>query len=48
MFLGGLLMAMVPITLTVGVGIYVLRRSLRARRESAGSDPSPQGGASWP
>ena len=31
MFWGGLLVASVPILLTIGVGIYVLRRYLEAR-----------------
>lgn len=33
MFWGGLLVASVPILLTVGVGVYILRRYLEARRE---------------
>jgi hypothetical protein len=33
MFWGGLLVASVPILLTLGVGVYVLRRYLEARRE---------------
>lgn len=32
MFWGGLLVAAVPILLTLGVGIYVLRQYLEARR----------------
>lgn len=31
MFWGGLIVASVPILLTVGIGIYVLRRYLRER-----------------
>jgi uncharacterized protein (DUF2062 family) len=37
MFWAGLLVAAVPILLTVGVGIYVLRRYLQSRREEAES-----------
>lgn len=48
MFLGGLIMAMVPITLTVGVGIYVLMRHRRGRREAADPDSPIQGGTPWP
>ncbi len=33
MFWGGLLMAAVPILLSVGIGIFVLRRYLNARRQ---------------
>ena len=39
MFWGGLLMASVPILLTVGVGVYVLKRHLEARRDEP---PEPQ------
>lgn len=44
MFWGGLLVASVPILLTLGVGIYVLKRYLEARQaafpdqESGGGD----------
>lgn len=48
MFLGGLLMAMVPITLTVGAGIWALRRHRRDRREAAGPESPIQGGSPWP
>lgn len=36
MFLGGLIMAAVPVSLGIGVGIYVLKRHLtdRARAQS--------------
>jgi|GEM_PF-2259496 len=33
MFWAGLLVASVPILLTLGVGLYVLRRHLESRRE---------------
>ncbi len=33
MFWGGLLMAVIPIAFSLGVGIYVLRRYLLARRQ---------------
>jgi hypothetical protein len=39
MFWAGLLVASVPILLSVGVGVYVLRRMLNARREES---PEPQ------
>jgi hypothetical protein len=32
MFWGGLVMALVPVSLGVGVGIYVLKRYLEGRR----------------
>ena len=35
MFLGGLIMALVPVSLGVGVGIYVLKRYLDARAGSS-------------
>jgi len=38
MFWGGLLVASVPILLTLGVGIYVLRRYLESRE---GGHPGP-------
>jgi len=38
MFLGGLIMALVPVSLGVGVGIYVLKRYLEARASSPGTD----------
>ncbi len=40
MFWGGLLVASVPMLLTLGVGIYVFRH-WRAGREAGGSDPPP-------
>jgi hypothetical protein len=40
MFWGGLLLAAVPISLTIGVGIYVLKRHLEAR-----SSEGPEEGA---
>lgn len=33
MLLGGMVMAAVPVSLGIGVGVYVLRRWLRERRE---------------
>jgi len=42
MFWGGLLMASVPILLTVGVGVYVLKQYLQARRDDP-SEPQSQG-----
>jgi hypothetical protein len=33
MFVGGAVMAAVPVTLGIGIGVYVLRRYLRTRRE---------------
>lgn len=48
MFLGGLLMAMVPITLTLAVGVYVLKRHWRGRSEPPGPDSATQGGTPWP
>jgi hypothetical protein len=39
MFWGGLLVASVPILLTLGVGIYVLRRYLESREAGL---PGPQ------
>lgn len=38
MFWGGLLLASVPILLTAGVAVYILRRYLEARRNEA-SEP---------
>jgi len=35
MLLGGLLVAAVPVSLTLGVGIYVLKRYLAGRTNSA-------------
>jgi hypothetical protein len=40
MFWGGLLVASVPILLTLGVGIYVFRQ-WRGAREAEGPDPPP-------
>lgn len=34
MFYGGIVMALVPVSLGVGVGIYVLKRYLESRRVS--------------
>ena len=39
MFWAGLLMAATPILLTLGVGVYILRRHLEARRHE---DPEPE------
>lgn len=39
MFWGGLLVASVPILFTLGVGIYLLRRFLRERRERGPPPP---------
>ena len=33
MLLGGMVMAAVPVSLGIGIGIYVLRRWLRERRD---------------
>lgn len=33
MFWGGLILASVPLTLSIGIGVYVLRRYLRSRQE---------------
>jgi hypothetical protein len=38
MFLGGLIMAAVPVSLGLGVGIYVLRRYLHDRDPSSPRD----------
>lgn len=43
MFWGGLIVASVPILLTVGIGIYVLRRYLDDRREEDARQPQPEG-----
>lgn len=41
MFLGGLIMAAVPVSLGLGVGIYVLRRYLLDREQtSPGDEPA--------
>lgn len=42
MFWGGLLVAAVPILLTVGIGIYVLRRHLAERRPDP-TERAPRG-----
>lgn len=42
MFWAGLLVASVPILLTVGVGLYVLRRMWMARKEES-VEPQPDG-----
>jgi len=42
MFFGGLIMASVPMGLGVGIGIYVLRRHLAARRSSDSTDGSTE------
>lgn len=45
MFLGGLIMASVPVSLGLGVGIYVLRRYLADREAGSSGDGSgPPGG----
>lgn len=41
MFFGGLIMALVPISLGIGIGVYVLRRYLDDR---ATGDPDGSGG----
>ncbi len=43
MFWGGLIVASVPILLTVGIGIYVLRRYLDDRRGEDTRQPQPEG-----
>lgn len=43
MFWGGLIVASVPILLTVGIGIYVLRRYLDDRRGEDARQPQPEG-----
>ena len=42
MFLGGLIMASVPVGLGVGIGIYVLRRHLAGRRSPTDPDNSTE------
>ena len=39
MFLGGVIMALVPVSLGVGMGIYVLRRYLADRAGSPSGEP---------
>lgn len=46
MFLGGMIMASVPVSLGVGVGIYVLRRYLADREP--GPDDEPDRGVGAP
>jgi len=41
MFLGGLIMALVPVSLGVGVGIYVLKRYLEARAAASSDARDP-------
>ena len=41
MFLGGLIMAAVPVGLGVGIGIYALRRHLSRRASSSASQDGP-------
>lgn len=43
MFWGGLIVASVPILLTVGIGIYLLRRYLDDRRGEDARQPQPEG-----
>jgi len=43
MFLGGLLMALVPITISIGLGIWALRQR-RPERTGAQADSTQQGG----
>lgn len=43
MFWGGMLVASVPILLTVGIVIYVLRKMLEERRREDGSQRPQQG-----
>ena len=42
MFLGGLIMAAVPVGLGVAIGIYVLRRHLAGRQPSDSPDRSTE------
>jgi hypothetical protein len=42
MFLGGLLMALVPIALTIGLGIWALRQRARPAQTSARGDSTSQ------
>ena len=42
MFLGGLLMALVPIAISVGLGIWALRQRARPAQSSARGDPTSQ------
>lgn len=39
MFLGGLIMAAVPVSLGIGVGLYVLRRHLTDRARTQSDEP---------
>lgn len=46
MFLGGLLMALVPISISIGIGIWALRQRIRpAGEKPAPADPTTGGGA---
>ena len=42
MFLGGLLMALVPIVISIGLGIWALRQRSRPEEGSVGRDPTSQ------
>ena len=42
MFLGGLLMALVPIALSIGLGIWALRQRARPEQGTARSAPTSQ------
>lgn len=45
MFLGGLLMALVPITISIGIGIWALRQRARVGRSVPASNGAHQEGA---
>ena len=42
MFLGGLLMASVPIAISIGLGIWALRQRGRPEQNTARGDPTSQ------
>ena len=42
MFLGGLLMALVPIVLAVGLGVWAFRQRGRTEQSNVRTDPSSQ------
>lgn len=43
MFLAGLLMASVPLSLAIGIGVYALRRHLRQNGPPGGPPPEDRG-----
>ena len=45
MFLGGLLMAFVPIAISIGIGIWALRQRARVGRSVPAADGAHQEGA---